>query len=223
MSSQPGLGFVDAIVAARLGGRVMATAPLLVTSSRTITVPARAVGAYIRLWGGGGSGALANNVSLGSARGGAGGGYSEGYVDCVPGESAVITIGAGGAAVSSGGAGAFSGNAGSSTSFAVVAKMISATGGGGGAASTTNGVNPSAPTAGVGSNGDINSSGGISGTCTAATGNYNATGGASAGNALGAGASSGAASGRGASGGAGIFGASGDVSPSTAGASGGGG
>ncbi len=204
-------------------------------SSGTAIVPPGAKGAYVWVWGGGGSGGSIN-TTLAFCQGGAGGGFSMGFESCVPGETATITVGAGGAAIAGNG----TGNTGGTSSFAVAAKTVSATGGAGGATATSNGVASATAAGGVGSNDDFNYTGGTSASVTPITAKFMATGGSSAagpwgnGQAAGVpvsinpgasgGASIGAASGvptsnLGVTGGAGLKGASGSA---TTGASGGG-
>lgn len=106
---------------------MFSSAPLYITASQNVIVPAWSTRVFQRLWGGGASGACGPTSSY---RGGGGG--SGGYIECVQtglvsGSTMTITIGQGGAAVSSG-----NGNSGGSTSTGGGA---TATGGGGGGGS----------------------------------------------------------------------------------------
>lgn len=132
------------------------------TSSGTYTKPAGLVFAIIKVQagGGGGGGVPATSSTQGSCGGGGGGGgYAEAKIDAADiGATETVTIGAGGA----GSTGA-NGAAGGTSSITVTGgSTLQATGGGGGRASTATTaiilVEGAAP--GVGSNGDLNISGG---------------------------------------------------------------
>jgi hypothetical protein len=113
-------------------------------SSQTITIPAGATRAKIRMWGGTGGGKAA--ACCGVASSGAGAGYVEKYLTgFTPGNTLVLTVGA---------AGATTGAGGSSTlvSGTQTITTLTASGGGAGATSALN-------TPGTGTNGDINLAG----------------------------------------------------------------
>lgn len=208
-------GAYQALIARKLG---TLGDPLHLYSTTTLTVPTGVVRAYVRIKGPGGSGAVIKNDTQGAASGGGGGGHAEGWLVVVPGESMVCTVPAGAAGVTAEGAG----TGGSTASIAVASKTISATGGCAGSISLTNAVATANGTAGVGSNGDINTSGGLPGQCTCVTSKWMCSGGASPGNAFGNGAQSGTVgTGNGNSGGAGMYAASGACTGASA--SGGGG
>lgn len=105
------------------------------------TVPAGVTKVYVKVAGGGGSGALQPLDS--GPGGGGGGGVSKRLVTVTPGSVIQVTVGAGGASVTTNGA---NGNAGGTSSFGT---FCSATGGKGG-------VVAGASAGGQGSGGDIN-------------------------------------------------------------------
>lgn len=160
-------------------------------TSGTFKVPPNVSKIKVKVWGGGSSGASSTNTSN-SAPGGAAGGYAEGQISVTAGENVTITIGARGASVS----GSNNGNAGGTSSVAAISKTISATGGG---APVQSAPTTTSPTPGTGSNGDINYSGGTSGTISSVRG---ASGGGGAAGPYGNGANSGTSVTRSASGGA---------------------
>ncbi|MGE0333106.1 MAG: hypothetical protein AB7P37_20690 [Ramlibacter sp.] len=180
------------------------------------TVPPGVSRLRVRVGGAGGSGAV--NVQAAGrwvAHGGAGGGYAEKIFDVVAGTTYTITIGAGGVSVTRSTVGVTAGNAGGTSSFGAV---CSATGGAGGTANAVSNTPPALPAGGVGVGGDINLTGGSTGTVTfhSADSNAFATGGGSAATWMGNGFASGnitsaSTQAQCASGGAGIGGRSGSV------------
>lgn len=125
-------------------------------SSQTITIPATATKAFIRMWGGtGGSGGIGNNAAPSGSGGTGAGGYLEKYLTgLTPGNTIVFTRGP-------------AGSAGASTPTA---------GGNGGASTLVGGTQPITTLTANGSNGSAvatNSSAGTAGG-TATNGDYNA-------------------------------------------------
>lgn len=116
--------------------------------SGNFTVPAGVYSLYYRLWGGGGGGGGGGGTSAGNA--GGAGGYSEGWIDVVPGQVIPYTVGAGGTGGTTAGGGT-AGVSGGSSSFN---STITCTPGIAGAGGGTGGG-----TAGAGSGGDLNMSG----------------------------------------------------------------
>jgi len=97
------------------------------TGSGTYTKPSGAVKMFVQVWGGGGSGGRSNSSDNGG--GGGGGGYTEAWYDAADiGATEVVTIGAGGVAITSGNS---NGNVGGTTTFGSLQSAYS--GGGGGA------------------------------------------------------------------------------------------
>ena len=128
------------------------------TSSTTWTCPAGVTKAKVTVVGGGGS--AGNGVSQ-TGGGGGGGGAAIKVLTVVPATVYTVTIGAGGVGLSAG-VGNTTGNAGGTSSFSGgVITTVSATGGAGGPSSTAGGAG------GVGSNGDLNISGGAGGAAAA--------------------------------------------------------
>lgn len=184
----------------------------------TFNIPSGIAAIRVRVWGAGGSGGAVSFSSDRYINAGAGGGYAE-KVITYPDASYTITVGAGGASIGrNAGNDVAAGNAGGTSSFG---SAVSATGGGGGTVST--GSPPAAAVGGVGSNGDVNFTGGSGGACTAQT---QAPGGGSAagpwGNGFAGGTGSGGTSYYLGGGGAGI-GGRGGISSSNSVATGGGG
>lgn len=118
------------------------------TTSSGWAVPQGVVRARVRVVGGGGGGAGSTAAQAGG--GGGAGGYAEGIVSLVPGQTVPVAVGVGGA----GGAAGASGVAGGTSSFGT---MISATGGLGGVFSASS---PAGAIGGLGSGGQINLPGG---------------------------------------------------------------
>lgn len=121
------------------------------TTSQTITIPAGATKAYIKLAGGGASGGAANQGGTG---GGGGGGLFKYLTGLTPGNTLALTIGTGGAGVGSGGAG----NNGNNSTLASGTQTISTltASGGTGGTSSTNGT----ASGGAATGGDLNFTGG---------------------------------------------------------------
>lgn len=128
-------GTLDGTDSNQLGPLLMASlapripsAPQLLTTSGTLTVPAGVtVIKRLLLWGGGGSGAYQSSAT--SAGGGGGGALCVAYdVPVTAGANLTYVIGAGGAALGAGGPG----NPGGATSIVINGTTYSAGGGGGG-------------------------------------------------------------------------------------------
>lgn len=111
-----------------------AVAPVYITTSGSVTVPASATGADVEVIGGGGGGGGVGASSNGTGSGGGGGGKAvKRLTGLVPGATLTATIGAAGTAGASGGAGGSGGNSSlAGTGFTT----ITANGGGGGSANT---------------------------------------------------------------------------------------
>lgn len=117
--------------------------------------------------GGGGSGALSPSSGNGlGATGGQAGGFSQKRVKLLAGDRITLTIGAGGAAQATNGA---NGNAGGATTVVGVGVNLVANGGEGGKTAPAGaGTIPGASAGGTASGGDINVTGGGSGSATVA-------------------------------------------------------
>lgn len=183
------------------------------SSAGTFTVPTGISKLRVRSWGAGGSGAT-SSADVGGpcgATGGAGGGFSLKVFDVTAGQTFAVTVGTGATTPNSINS-QNNGTAGGTSSFGSV---LSATGGAGGTATQTNAVTLTGAVGGVGVGGDVNLSGGNSGTITAIpNGSYWATGGGGAASQAGPGGVSGSCSGTGQWGGTGGGGIGGNRSPS---------
>lgn len=162
----------------------------LILSSTTFVAPF--TGWYrIYALGAAGSGAVVVG-SQGSAVGGGGAGFAYKEIYLAAGDTLTITIGAGGAAKTVTG----NGNAGATTTVAGPGWTITITGGAGGTYTATATQSLTGALGGVASGGDVNFSGGQSGSIAALVANaLAATGGASAASVYGAGQRSGSITG----------------------------
>lgn len=156
-------------------------------TSGTFVVPDGVKEIKVRCVGAGGSGAAAYNNSVAGTTGGGGGGYSQKIIKVQPFSSYSVTVGIGGVGVShNSGSIPVNGVAGGTTSFGT---ELSATGGSGGLCGPAGTINGA--TGGIGIGGDINYTGGGSGSITSTRISSRATGGGSAATWLGNGYSSG--------------------------------
>jgi hypothetical protein len=125
------------------------------TTSQTITIPTGATKARVRLVGGGASGAGKTSVDGNGGAGGAAGALEKYLSGLTAGNTLVLTIGAGGAAVS----GYTNGNNGGNTTLASGTQTITtltANGGGGGQRGGCCASSGGTGTQGSASNGDVN-------------------------------------------------------------------
>jgi hypothetical protein len=170
---------VAAMSAAGVGGFINNSLNWTFDTSGSFTSPTSGT-LIIQIIGGGGGGAAAHadvTPSYVEVTGGAAGGYSLKKVAVTAGQTFTYTVGAGGAkstGVYNGGVAwtTTSGNAGSTTSITGPNSLsMSATGGGAGAVSTSFGTTnaQTSGSGGVGSGGDINTTGGVSATSTSTT------------------------------------------------------
>ena len=124
------------------------------TAAATWTRPTDITKVIVEVLGGGSSGAA--SADLDDASGGGGGGYAKKFVDVSSVTNSVITVGAGGTAVTSENVGIVGG----SSSWVDTASGGSLTLTGAGAAAPSNGGYAQDGTGGTGTNGDINIQGG---------------------------------------------------------------
>lgn len=121
--------FSGSLTAETLG--TLAQAPVTVTTSQSVTVPAGCQNCrYELIGGGGGGGGGATGYVAGFGGGGGAGGYMSGTLSVTPGGSVAVVIGTGG----SGGANTAAGGNGTNSTLAGVVTAIGGTGGGGSAA-----------------------------------------------------------------------------------------
>lgn len=121
------------------------------TGSGNFVIPQGVTRVKVRVVGGGGGAAGGGGSNNFVGGGGAAGGYAEKFIDVVPGDTFLVTIGSGG-----GGGGALGGTGGTSS----FGSEVSATGGGGGQGST---VSCAGGVGGVGTGGSLNTQGGDGG------------------------------------------------------------
>lgn len=133
-----------------LGSGFTATQAVFATAgSFSFTVPKNVYRVFARVVGGGGG--AGGSAAAKSGGGGGAGGYSEGWVDVVPGASLAVVVGAGGA-------GGTAGNVGTSGGSSSFAGIIAATGGAFGDAG--GGGTGAGGFGGIGSGGSVNTVGG---------------------------------------------------------------
>ena len=132
--------FSGSLTAETLGS--LAQAPITITTSQIVTVPAGMNSArYELVGGGGGGGGGATGFVEGYGGGGGSGAYMSGTISVTPGASLAITIGSGGA----GGANTLAGGNGGSSSIGALVTAAGGTGGGGSAANAGYGIGGATP------------------------------------------------------------------------------